>query len=71
VLPSERKIHSIYPNDRRKKMTTITVMQRFYDHLRSNPQSKGAYYQTLARLTSLSVDKIRIVTDELGWEFWG
>jgi len=52
-------------------MTTITAMQRFYDHLRSNPQGKGAYYQTLARLTSLSVDKIRIVTDELGWEFWG
>lgn len=52
-------------------MTTMTAMQSFYDRLRSNPQNKSAYYQTLARLTSSSVDKIRIVTDELGWELWG
>ncbi len=52
-------------------MTTIMVMQRFYDRLRSTPQSKGAYYQTLARLTSLSVEEIRVLTDELGWELWG
>ena len=52
-------------------MTTITVMQKFYDRLRSNSQDKGAYYQTLARLTSSSVEGIRIVTDELGWELWG
>jgi len=52
-------------------MTTITDMQRFYDHLRSDPQSKSAYYQTLAKLTSLSVGEIRVMTDELGWEIWG
>jgi len=49
----------------------MTEMQKFYDRLRSNSQDKGTYYKTLARLTSSSVDKIRIVTEELGWEIWG
>lgn len=49
----------------------MTEMQNFYDRLRSNSQDQGTYFKTLARLTSSGVEKIRIVTDELGWELWG